>query len=169
MTDFLGNVVAPLGAALSALFAGLIWWLARKRLSPRYTLVVKNRPLPHVLALGIEILNRSDKDIIIEAISVNKPLSLLANNEGALYGGNANKEHLRNAIPVQRADDAIRRIEPEKSQGWSVVVAREGGFASCQKVFITLHLLKGRPMIRHQNKVLTAILPPSMRSETPSV
>ena len=96
MSDFLKDIVAPLGAALSALFAGLIWWLARKRLNPRFALVVRNQPVPNVLTLGIEILNRADNDIVIEAISVKAPLALLADSQGSLYGDPAPKR-----IPTQ--------------------------------------------------------------------
>ena len=155
--------LALVATSLSALFAGLIWLLARKRLSTRYAFGVDNNISPDVQSFKIEITNRSDAPVVIEAISVEPPLSILADETGGQYGSAANRDALTKAKHIRSAQ-VSRNVPPEQNHGWTIVLHRDGGFRSCKKISITLHILKSFPVIRHKKKVLTAILPASMRN-----
>ncbi len=157
--------LALLATSLSALFAGLIWWIARRRLSSRYSFSLDTNISPDVQGFKIEIANRADSTITIEAISVTAPISILVNETGDAYGVTANRDSLAKAKRVQSIQ-VIREVAPDGKHGWTTVLHREGGFKSCKTVSITLHILKSFPVIRHKKKVLTAILPASIRNST---
>jgi len=54
--------LALLATSLSALFAGLIWWMARKRLNSRFTLTIDNLK-GEIVGLRVTVLNRGDAPI----------------------------------------------------------------------------------------------------------
>jgi hypothetical protein len=83
--------LALLATSLSALFAGLIWWMARKKWSVRYEFSLDSNISPDVHAFKIEIANRTDATIVIESISVNAPVSILVSEIGDQYGATANR------------------------------------------------------------------------------
>jgi hypothetical protein len=57
-------LLATLAASLSALFAGLIWWMRRKRLSSRFEMAVIRRNNPKVVAVSITVTNRAMSDCL---------------------------------------------------------------------------------------------------------
>ena len=161
-------LLIPLAASLSALFAGLIWWKQRKRLSSRFEMAVIPRNNPKVVAVSITVTNRSDERLLIEAISVRRPLGILVNNtSGAHLAEMAGQEALQQATPALQTSYR-REIETEQSAGWTMLIHHDNEFRSCKTVSITLHILKSFPVIHHKNirhkkKQLTAILPEAMR------
>src|SRR5260370_41902296 len=78
-------LLVPLAASLSALFAGLVCWMRRKRLSSRFEMTVIPRNNPKVVAVSIRVINRSDERLVIEAISVRRPLGILVNNTSGAH------------------------------------------------------------------------------------
>ena len=161
-------LLATLAASLSALFAGLIWWMRHKRLSSRFEMAVIPRNNPKVVAVSITVTNRSDERLLIEAISVRRPLGILVNNtSGAHLAEMAGQEALQQATPALQTSYR-REVETEQSAGWTMLIHHDNEFRSCKTVSITLHILKSFPVIRHKKirhkkKQLTAILPEAMR------
>ncbi len=161
-------LLVPLAASLSALFAGLVCWMRRKRLSSRFEMTVIPRNNPKVVAVSIRVINRSDERLVIEAISVRRPLGILVNNtSGAHLAEMAGQEALQQATPALQTSYR-REVETEQSAGWTMLIHHDNEFRSCKTVSITLHILKRFPVIRHKKirhkkKQLTAILPEAMR------
>lgn len=146
--------------ALSATFAGLIWWLARKRLSTRYAFRVhKIESQSNVLQGTIQIRNRGDNHLRVEAISVKSPLHLLVDDRGSVYGtsGSRGSYHSAQQAPYNW------EIEPDSSQTRKIALTRDDGFSGCKKASIRLHILRSFPAIRQRTKVLTTTLPASTR------
>jgi hypothetical protein len=77
-------------AAMSALFAGLIWWLARKRLKTRFRIRPDNVSKRGILRVTLEIVNRSDDDTLIEKLSVDPPLGIVVADSGVVTIATAN-------------------------------------------------------------------------------
>lgn len=151
-----------LATVASATFAGLIWWLARKRLSTRYTVKVGGPRPDGLLSMQVSILNRGDSSLVVEAFSVDPPLCLLADDRGAYYGINARDADLPKAKRVNQVSCSLT-VEPEATENTSFLLDRAGGFSSCKTVSIRLHILKSFPTIRHKKKQLSAILPAKTR------
>jgi hypothetical protein len=152
-------------ASASALFAGLIWWLASKRLKTRYSLEADSLNKDGSLRLKLAILNRSDNDILIETISVKPPLGIVVDENGNHFEATAANNKPLTALESRY----VRRFKPsETAEGFNFALRRDGGFASCKTVSIRLHILKSRPVIRHKKKVLTATLMAHIRNAKPS-
>ena len=111
---------------------------------------------------------RSDERLLIEAISVRRPLGILVNNtSGAHLAEMAEQEALQQATPALQTSYR-REVETEQSAGWTMLIHHDNEFRSCKTVSITLHILKSFPVIRHKKirhkkKQLTAILPEAMK------
>jgi hypothetical protein len=150
-----------IAVAASALFTGLGWRMARKRLAARYSLAVEGFQTPEILCLKAEILNRTDKAIEIDALSVRPPIGILVSDDGACYGCSVPKEVLSAARRVNRVAREIR-IEPDQSFAWGLVVFRPGGFCSRRSVSIWSHIRTRRLVRRHKTKRLSATLPPKI-------
>lgn len=146
-------------AVASATFAGLIWWLARKRLDTRYELDVEGLHGHGDLRLNAVIRNRGDKTVVVEAISVESPLGIVIGENGGHMGASSAKPYHETAqkVPYQL------RVKPDESIGTSLAVRRPDGFKSLKSVSIRLHILRTFPTIRHKKKTLTAILPARIR------
>jgi hypothetical protein len=156
--------LAVFASGVSALFAGLIWWIARKRLRSTFQLRYDNS-VPHrdLVQVVLAITNRGDSDICIEAISAKPPLSLVLG---------AHVDAVR-VLPIQETEK-IRtaqrvpyefRIKPDESRAAEVLLKVEGGLAARKNVSISLHILSTFPITRHKRKTLHATLPASIRSE----
>jgi hypothetical protein len=85
MQDSIREWLTALGTIISALFAGLIWWMARKNLAPYMELSVDGPFADGALRSDVNIKNSGNRPIVIEAISVTSPLSLLVNNTGSIH------------------------------------------------------------------------------------
>lgn len=146
-------------AFASATFAGLIWWLARKRLTTQYVLTLDRVGSDAATVRGtIAINNRSEDRICVERISVDPPLGLLVDDRGSVYGRSSEP------LKVAREGSYEFTVEPDSASSHDIVLARDGGFAGCNRASIRLHILSSFPTIRHKKKTLTAILPASIRS-----
>jgi hypothetical protein len=157
--------IALFATSLSALFAGLIWWIARKSLSPRYELRVVNVFDKNTIALAVEIDNRGNQRIVVDGMSVALPLAILGNAATSHFGETAGMSDLANAKHFTQVA-ARREIEPGKQKGWTLVLYSEDEFRSRKTVSISIHILVSWPAIRHKKKVLTAILPESTSIKT---
>lgn len=150
--------------AASAFFAGLIWWLARKRLTTRFAAQVSRSSAgrPDHLYLEVTVLNRGDRDLAIEAISVTPPWFIPVGKGGGHFG-KFNKRALMDA-PRKQIVPYTCVVTPDDKLSFTIALGREGGLSSCKRVSIRLHILKSFPVIRHKKKVLTAILPANIRN-----
>ncbi len=149
-----------IASSLSATFAGLIWWMARKRLTSRFDFQVAQVTKDGFIQTFVTIKNRGDSDIFIERVSVNPPLTILV--------GANNLPRVLHVTQERRELKAVTydwRIDPDKSATRELVIVDSDG-SSGRRVSVTLHILKSFPMIRHKKKVLTTTLPASMRSAT---
>src|SRR5260370_9538548 len=141
-------LLVPLAASLSALFAGLIWWMRRKRLSSRFEMAVIPRNNPKVVAVSITVTNRSDERLLIEAISVRRPLGILVNNtSGAHLAEMAGQEALQQATPALQTT-LPREVETEQSAGWKMLIHHDNACRSCKTDSVTLPSLDTFPVIR---------------------
>lgn len=164
--DSLREWLTLAAVVLSAVFAGLIWWLARRRLSTRYRLVPTNKWTAELglVSVAVEVHNRSDKEITIEEVSVKRPWSILADHRGAQLGPSVARNQLEAAQRVR----SVRRemhVPPDGAEAFRMMLAHDDDDPSkSNRVSIALHILKSFPVIRHKKKVLTATLPASIRS-----
>jgi hypothetical protein len=154
--------LALLAAFAAATFAGLIWWLARQRLSTRFTLTADGPRHDGYLEMRISILNRGDNPLLFDAISVRQPFSILANNQGSAFGTTAGQAQIASAKKVQKVGYP-KSVLPEASGSWGFLLAHPDKFASCKSVSIRLHMSSNRFAIRHNTKVLTAMLTATTR------
>jgi hypothetical protein len=148
-------------AALSAFFAGGIWWLAWRRFRPRYAIRAIGFGRTGNLLIGLLINNRGDRDIVIEAISVKAPYGIVVGDNGALVGAGYSDRHQTTAQKVSY-HKPVRSDEVADS---SFALRNANGFAGVKRVSIRLHILSNFPVMRQRTKTLTAILPAKIRME----
>lgn len=161
--DALREWLTLVAVGTSALFAGLIWWLARKRLTTRYIAEVNTANAgPDKIHVGISILNRGDHNLTIEALSVEPPWYIPTSESGQHFG-TVNRSALEKAQRVHQVT-YVHVIKPDEAHSFSVAVGRVGGLKDCKRASIALHILKSFPTVRHKKKVLTAILPARIRN-----
>ena len=151
-------VIVP---AIAAMFAGLIWWMARKRLGTRYRFEIDNLNSFGMLRVKVSVLNRSDRDLTIEGISVKQPFSIVLAQDGS---GHISANYAKPESPTAQKVPYRTVVRPDETHGTSLAIQRPGGFESCKRVSIRLHILSSFPVIRHKKKVLTAILPANIRN-----
>src|SRR5260370_34317597 len=141
-------LLVPLAASLSALFAGLVCWMRRKRLSSRFEMTVIPRNNPKVVAVSIRVINRSDERLVIEAISVRRPLGILVNNtSGAHLAEMAGQEALQQATTALQTSYR-REVETEQSARRTMLIHHDNACRSCKTDSVTLPSLDTFPVIR---------------------
>jgi hypothetical protein len=145
----------------SAIFAGLIWWLASGRLSTVYKLRPDSLTHTGALRMVLEIKNRGDSDIRIENLSTDYPLSIITGDNNMLASASGADSEKRK---LSRLIHHPKTIEPDSVYKTNFAIHREGGFNSVKSVSIAVHILKSFPTIRHKKKVLKAILPANIRN-----
>ena len=150
-------------ATASAVFAGLIWWLARQRLGTRYEIWTTGLQHGGYLPIHVRITNRGDRDLMVERLSVQAPTHIMVSPAGSRFGVAATQSDLHTAKKVSAAN-AGTRIKPESTEELQLLLSRDGGFKSLKTVSIWLHILTSFPVIRHKKKQLTLILPASIRN-----
>jgi hypothetical protein len=146
--------------ALSALFAGLIWWMARKRLSSRYSLRVQHVTNDRFVDLVLSVTNRSDADLYVEYLSVNAPFGILKESDRA---STIRYEATSHPPETMRRISYDWRIGPDEAPSRSVVLWSPDGVGSHKSISMRLHIRSNFWVMRHRKKVLRAILPDSMR------
>jgi hypothetical protein len=156
--------LAIIASGLSALFAGLIYFIARANLTARFELIAGGTVDNNIVKLMVIVDNRSNRRIVVDGMSVIPPLAILCNQAGGHYGNMSTDEQLRTGIR-RRQVAARRETEPRKDNSWSVAVYAPD-LRSRKKISISLLILTRFPAIRHKKKVLTAILPESTNIKT---
>ncbi|MEQ1718800.1 MAG: hypothetical protein ABL907_22905 [Hyphomicrobium sp.] len=155
--------LALAAAATSATFAGMIWWMARKRLATRYECYFEGKGQLGTIGVRIQVTNRGDDDILIEKVSVASPIKILVGEGGGCYGVSANAQMIQSASRVSEMTRE-KRIAPEAHDGISLLLDRDGGFNAVSRVSISLHILSRFPVTRQSVKQLTLMLPASIRN-----
>ena len=115
-----------LGAATaSAIFAGLVWWQQRRGV--RYESVMTGPPhRDGHLPITITVTNERDRALVVESISVEAPVAIVAGSNGARYG-----HHVPAGAPIQ----LLSKVQENKHvkadaepEAFNMLLAREGGF-----------------------------------------
>jgi hypothetical protein len=147
----------------TACFTGLIWWLSRGRLTTPYSAEVNSSSAgPGRVYVDVSVLNRSDKNLTIEAVSVRPPWFIPVDENGRHFGL-VHRDKLDRAKTVQQAPYPFS-VKPDATHAFHIAIGRKGGIKGCKRVSIALHVLTRWPRVGHRRKVLTAILPASIRN-----
>jgi len=160
--SLLGWLTLIAGTA-TAIFTGLIAYLAWKRLGNRYEVWQTGFTNDGRLRVSYKITNRSDDEVHIVALSVKEPVGILVAENGHHLGeAGAYLPYARLAQVVQHE----QRIGPEAVGTGSILLKRKGGFSSCKTVSVWFQRVEKFPFIHLRRKRRNLVLPAEEAAET---
>ena len=109
-------VIVP---AIAAMFAGLIWWMARKRLGTRYRIGADSLNAFGMLRVNVTVLNRGDRDLTIEGMSVRRPFSIVLAQDGS---GHIGASHAKPEFPTAQSVSYRMVVKPDETKGTSLAI-----------------------------------------------
>ena len=140
-----------------SLFGSLYWWCVRPRFVSNFTLSFQKYLSSDAAIFDVRVVNRGRRKIVVEAISVLFPFSILADDQGEPWtagivpGDQDEFDH----VEYSKVD---HQIAPGSAAAWAIVVCCLGRFQAGESIAVKLHFRTTCPIL-HPSKALTAAPP----------
>jgi hypothetical protein len=146
-------------SGLTAMFAGLVWWLARKSLEPQVELIARQWGAAGTVFGELRVMNRSRTSVVVDHITAHQPPGMKIWSRfpvpptAPMVSQRRDFHEGAPSLTVLSGDSAVLELELQLS------VPR----TPLSKLSISVRIARRSRVIRHKTKAITAILPESMR------